>query len=90
MNRFRILLRDGFQCQSCGASPLRTPGTELHVDHILPWSSGGETVDSNLQSKCSRCNLGKNNALVPLLVPLAAVSCGFLRSFAVGRNRRNS
>lgn len=60
--RFRILLRDGFQCQSCGASPLRTPGTELHVDHILPWSSGGETVDSNLQSKCSRCNLGKNNA----------------------------
>ena len=52
---------DGFQCQSCGASPLRTPGTELHVDHILPWSSGGETVDSNLQSKCSRCNLGKND-----------------------------
>ena len=45
---------DGFQCQSCGASPLRTPGTELHVDHILPWSSGGEAVDSNLQSKRPR------------------------------------
>ena len=60
--RFRILLRDGFQCQSCGASPLRDRGVELHVDHILPWSKGGETEESNLQTKCKRCNLGKGNA----------------------------
>lgn len=60
--RFRILVRDGFMCCSCGSSPLKTPGTELHVDHVIPWSKGGETVVENLETKCLRCNLGKGNA----------------------------
>jgi HNH endonuclease/Homing endonuclease associated repeat len=60
--RFRILLRDGFSCQTCGASPLQDRGVELHVDHVLPWSKGGETEEANLQTKCERCNLGKGNA----------------------------
>jgi hypothetical protein len=60
--RFRILMRDGFSCQSCGKSPTTERGVELHVDHILPWSKGGETVEDNLQTKCSKCNLGKGNA----------------------------
>ncbi|MCL4507775.1 MAG: HNH endonuclease [Chloroflexi bacterium] len=34
---------------------------ELHVDHILAWSKGGETVLENLQTLCSVCNLGKSN-----------------------------
>jgi hypothetical protein len=60
--RFRILMRDGFSCQSCGRSPTKERGVELHVDHIRPWPKGGETVEKNLQTKCSRCNLGKGNA----------------------------
>jgi len=60
--RFRILVRDGFHCRACGASPLKQPGIELHVDHIVPWSKGGETTDNNLETKCKRCNLGKGNA----------------------------
>lgn len=60
--RFRILVRDGFRCMRCGASPIKQPGIELHVDHIIPWSKGGETTDDNLQCKCSKCNLGKGNA----------------------------
>jgi hypothetical protein len=60
--RFSILLRDGFRCLSCGRSPLKSPGIELHVDHVIPWSEGGETVLKNLQTKCSVCNLGKGNA----------------------------
>lgn len=60
--RFRILSRDGFTCQSCGASPITKRGIELHVDHIAPWSRGGETVEENLQTKCQQCNLGKGNA----------------------------
>ena len=60
--RFRTLVRDGFRCKSCGVSPLSKPGTELHVDHIIPWSKGGETVDENLETKCDKCNLGKSNA----------------------------
>ncbi|MDZ4689418.1 MAG: HNH endonuclease [Planctomycetaceae bacterium] len=60
--RFRILMRDGFTCSSCGASPILQRGVELHVDHVIPWSKGGETVDENLTAKCARCNLGKGNA----------------------------
>lgn len=60
--RFTILMRDGFTCQSCGASPTKERGVELHVDHILPWSKGGETKEINLQTKCKQCNLGKGNA----------------------------
>jgi hypothetical protein len=60
--RFSILLRDGFRCQSCGESPIKNPGIELHVDHIIPWSEGGETIPENLQTKCKKCNLGKGNA----------------------------
>lgn len=60
--RFSILMRDGFTCQSCGKSPTTERGVELHVDHILPWSKGGETEENNLQAKCKQCNLGKGNA----------------------------
>ena len=60
--RFRILVRDGFRCRACGVSPLVQPGVELHVDHILPWSKGGETTDDNLETKCKQCNLGKGDA----------------------------
>ena len=60
--RFRILVRDGFRCKSCGRSPLTDVDVELHVDHKLPWSKGGETTDDNLETKCKKCNLGKGNA----------------------------
>ena len=60
--RFRILMRDGFTCKKCGRSPVKEMGVELHVDHIIPWSKGGETLPENLETKCSRCNLGKGNA----------------------------
>lgn len=60
--RFRILMRDGFTCKSCGASPLKANNIELHVDHKIPWSLGGETIIENLETKCARCNLGKSNA----------------------------
>ena len=60
--RFRILMRDGFTCKSCGRSPVKERGVELHVDHIVPWSKGGETIPENLETKCKKCNLGKGNA----------------------------
>lgn len=61
--RFRILLRDGFTCTSCGSSPVKYRGVELHVDHVIPWSKGGETIQENLTTKCKKCNLGKGNML---------------------------
>jgi 5-methylcytosine-specific restriction endonuclease McrA len=60
--RFRILMRDGFTCKSCGRSPVKDLNVELHVDHIIPWSKGGETIPENLETKCEKCNLGKGNA----------------------------
>jgi hypothetical protein len=57
--RFRVLQRDSFSCRTCGASPAKTVGVELHVDHIIPWSEGGETELANLQTLCLPCNLGK-------------------------------
>ena len=59
--RWHVLQRDRFSCCACGASPALTPGVELHVDHKVPWSKGGETVLENLQTLCSVCNLGKSN-----------------------------
>ena len=59
--RWHVLQRDRFTCCACGASPALTLGVELHVDHIVPWSKGGETVLENLQTLCSVCNLGKSN-----------------------------
>ena len=59
--RWHALKRDRFSCVACGANPACTPGVELHVDHIIPWSKGGETVLNNLQTLCAVCNLGKSN-----------------------------
>jgi HNH endonuclease/Homing endonuclease associated repeat len=58
--RWKVLQRDRFTCK-CGRSPATTAGIELQVDHIIPWSKGGETVIENLQTLCSICNLGKSN-----------------------------
>lgn len=59
--RFKLLQRDCFRCCVCGASPSVTPGVRLEVDHIKPWSKGGETVIENLQTLCLACNQGKTN-----------------------------
>ena len=61
--RFKVLKRDNFKCCACGASPAKDPSVELHVDHIVPWSKGGETTIDNLQTLCSKCNLGKSDIL---------------------------
>lgn len=59
--RFQVMRRDNFRCCYCGASPAKDPSVELHIDHIVPWSKGGETSLDNLQTLCSVCNLGKSN-----------------------------
>ena len=59
--RFEVLVRDQFTCRFCGASPAKDPSVTLHIDHIIPWSKGGETTLDNLQTLCSKCNLGKGN-----------------------------
>jgi len=59
--RYKVLDGDRFSCRQCGASPAKHSGVELHIDHIVPWSRGGGTVLENLQTLCTKCNLGKSN-----------------------------
>ena len=59
--RFLVMRRDRFTCRHCGRSPTRDLGVELVVDHVEPWSKGGETTLDNLQTLCSIHNLGKGN-----------------------------
>jgi hypothetical protein len=63
--RARVLLRDHSTCQMCGASPAKDPQTVLHVDHIVPWSKGGETVEANLRTLCAACNVGRGTLNSP-------------------------
>lgn len=63
--RAMVLMRDGARCQLCGADV--ASGAKLHVDHIVPWSRGGETVLDNLQILCEVCNIGKGAETAPLV-----------------------
>ena len=59
--RFKVMQRDDFQCQICGASPAMQAGVLLHVDHIVPVAKGGQATMDNLQTLCQKCNLGKSD-----------------------------
>lgn len=62
--RAKVLIRDACICKMCGDSPAKNPDAVLHVDHIVPWSKGGETVEENLQTLCAVCNIGKSDLIV--------------------------
>jgi 5-methylcytosine-specific restriction endonuclease McrA len=57
--RLKVYERDRFRCRYCGRTPITDLTVELHVDHIVPFASGGKTVLENLQTLCMQCNLGK-------------------------------
>ena len=49
-----IAERDNYTCQICGK--YMPDGVGLHIDHIIPISKGGKSIQSNLQVLCSKCN----------------------------------
>lgn len=49
--------RDGGKCVYCGSSE------NLHLDHIIPFSKGGDSSVENLQLLCQKCNLHKSNKI---------------------------
>lgn len=60
--RHKVLERDRFRCQDCGASAAN--GAELEVDHTIPVSKGGSNDISNLRTLCKDCNRGKADRIV--------------------------
>lgn len=49
--------RDGGKCVYCGSNE------NLHLDHIIPFSKGGDTSVENSQLLCQKCNLEKSNKI---------------------------
>lgn len=53
-----VIRRAGGRCEYCGLSQKGQEAT-FHVDHVIPRSSGGETVAENLALACVSCSLRK-------------------------------
>lgn len=53
--RRKVLKAYNATCVRCGSE------SNLHIDHIIPFSHGGTTTFDNLQVLCAPCNLRKNN-----------------------------
>jgi hypothetical protein len=51
--RQKVLERDGYKCVMCGSTK------HPQIDHIKPFSKGGDTVFENLQTMCRKCKLRK-------------------------------
>jgi 5-methylcytosine-specific restriction endonuclease McrA len=54
--RVLVLNRDGYKCVFCGRTAKQV---QLEVDHIVPFSPGGNNDLQNLQTLCFDCNRGK-------------------------------
>jgi len=54
--RQRVIERDGLRCVYCDED---LSDAEIHMDHVIPESQGGETTYNNLQVTCRKCNLAK-------------------------------
>jgi 5-methylcytosine-specific restriction endonuclease McrA len=56
--RASILELARHRCDYCQVSELVT-GSTLELDHLLPESLGGETIEENLWAACRECNNAK-------------------------------
>ena len=54
--RRRVIERDGLRCVYCDDD---LTNSQIHIDHVIPESQGGETTYNNLQVTCRKCNLSK-------------------------------
>jgi len=59
----RVYEKQGHKCAICMANGIDTEYSfsDMHGDHIIPWSKGGKTVENNLQMLCRSCNAAKGN-----------------------------
>ena len=62
--RESIKTRDNFTCRNCGNSTSIEPNLLLEIDHIVPVSKGGRTIEDNLQTLCWKCNRAKSDKII--------------------------
>ncbi len=69
--RARVLERNGYTCQMCGAAagdpdPFGSSRTvRLTMGHIIDKSKGGDDSPQNLRAVCTNCNEGLQNTALP-------------------------
>ena len=66
--RFSVFKRDQFACRYCGR---KVPEVTLELDHVLPFSKGGDNSMGNLVTACRECNNGKREHELDTLPPPA-------------------
>jgi HNH endonuclease len=69
--RTKVLERDGKQCLLCGIE------TQLTMQHVTPYSHGGETTLRNLVTLCHDCNQRCGAEILTELYDLAGLHYGF-------------
>ncbi len=63
LSDFWIFTRDNFTCIYCGKSSI-IDGVALQVDHVYPFTKGGDNSPFNLVTACRSCNSSKGNKLL--------------------------
>lgn len=58
VTQFRVLKRENQICSECSNA---VRDTDIEFDHIIPWSKGGSSDESNIRLLCSNCNRKKGN-----------------------------
>lgn len=61
VDREAIILRDQSTCHICGQ---KCEPHEIHLDHVIPLSKGGEHSPENLRVAHAACNLAKGDTLL--------------------------
>jgi hypothetical protein len=56
--QFRVLKRENQICSVCG-NPVQDG--DIHFDHIIPFSKGGSSDESNIRLLCDRCNQSRSD-----------------------------
>jgi len=56
--QFRVMKRENQICQICSKSVI---DNNIEFDHVIPWSKGGSSDESNIRLLCSVCNKKRGN-----------------------------
>lgn len=56
--KLKVVRRDRYLCAMCKKT---ISDEEINYDHIIPWSKGGATTESNLRVLCADCNRKRGN-----------------------------
>ncbi len=59
-----IKRRDNYTCRYCKNSTHIEANLLLEIDHIIPLSKGGLSIEENLQTLCWRCNRSKGAKII--------------------------